>query len=86
VREILQEQHVLTEDSFAISYNTVSNRTRVVKTPGGNLRVLYIKKKGTVPKCGDCGTKLIGVSAISIESRQTGIFAAKQRQWNPQMT
>lgn len=44
------------------SYNTRSNRTRVIKTPGGDLRVLHIKKRGTAPKCGDCGSKLPGVS------------------------
>lgn len=43
------------------SYNTRSNRTRVIKTPGGDIRLLHIKKRGTVPKCGDCGSKLIGV-------------------------
>ncbi len=44
------------------SYNTTSNRTRIVKTPGGELRLLHIKKRGTAPKCGDCGIKLPGVS------------------------
>lgn len=43
------------------SYNTKSNRVRIVRTPGGNLRYLHIKKKGTAPKCGDCGIKLPGV-------------------------
>ncbi|KAH6603558.1 hypothetical protein Trco_008333 [Trichoderma cornu-damae] len=46
------------------SYNTRSNRTRVIKTPGGDLRVLHIKKRGTVPKCGDCGSKLSGIPAL----------------------
>jgi len=27
------------------AYHTVSNRTRVVKTPGGKLTVQYVKKK-----------------------------------------
>ncbi|KAK1147482.1 60S ribosomal protein L34B [Aspergillus melleus] len=44
-------------------YNTRSNKVRIVKTPGGELRYLHIKKKGTAPKCGDCGIKLPGVSA-----------------------
>lgn len=35
----------------------------MIKTPGGQLRYLHIKKKGTPPKCGDCGIKLPGVSA-----------------------
>ncbi|KAF7559435.1 hypothetical protein G7046_g4719 [Stylonectria norvegica] len=45
-------------------YNTTSNRTRVVRTPGGDLRLLHIKKRGTVPKCGDCGSKLSGIPAL----------------------
>ncbi|OCT50129.1 60S ribosomal protein L34-B [Cladophialophora carrionii] len=35
-------------------YNTSSNNVRVIKTPGGKLRLLHIKKRGTAPKCGDC--------------------------------
>lgn len=46
------------------SYNTTSNNVRVIKTPGGKLRLLHIKKRGTAPKCGDCGIKLPGVSSI----------------------
>ncbi|KAE9968364.1 60S ribosomal protein L34A [Venturia inaequalis] len=46
------------------SYNTKSNLVRIVKTPGGKLRYLHIKKKGTAPKCGDCGDKLQGVPAL----------------------
>jgi len=45
-------------------YNTVSNKTRIIKTPGGKLRYLHIKKKGTAPKCGDCGIKLPGIPAL----------------------
>ncbi|KAF5243450.1 hypothetical protein FAUST_2806 [Fusarium austroamericanum] len=45
-------------------YNTTSNRTRVIKTPGGDIRLLHIKKRGTVPKCGDCGSKLSGIPAL----------------------
>ncbi len=45
------------------SYNTTSNNVRVIKTPGGKLRLLHIKKRGTAPKCGDCGIKLPGVGA-----------------------
>ncbi|KAI5286786.1 60S ribosomal protein L34, partial [Ascosphaera aggregata] len=41
-------------------YNTRSNGVRIIKTPGGNLRYLHIQKKGTAPKCGDCGCKLQG--------------------------
>jgi len=41
--------------------NTRSNRTRVIKTPGGKLRYLHIKKPGKGPRCGDCGITLPGV-------------------------
>ena len=42
-------------------YNTKSNRRRVVKTPGGKLVYHHLKKRGTAPKCGDCGIALPGV-------------------------
>ncbi|EIW69748.1 50S small subunit ribosomal protein L34e [Tremella mesenterica] len=45
-------------------YNTKSNRRRVVKTPGGVLRVHHIKKTASSPKCGDCGTDLPGIPAL----------------------
>ncbi|KAI8058594.1 60S ribosomal protein L34-B [Syncephalis plumigaleata] len=45
-------------------YNTKSNRVKIVKTPGGRLVYHHIKKAGTVPKCGDCGTKLLGLPAM----------------------
>ncbi|KAH9862384.1 60S ribosomal protein L34B [Plenodomus biglobosus] len=45
-------------------YNTKSNKTRVIKTPGGALRLQHLKKKGTAVKCGDCGTKLAGIPAL----------------------
>ena len=44
-----------------LSYNTRSNRRKIVKTPGGRLTYHYIKKTGTFPKCGDCKEKLNGV-------------------------
>jgi large subunit ribosomal protein L34e len=47
-------------------YNTRSNKTRVIKTPGGALRLLHIKKRGTAPKCGDCGIKLPGVRILTL--------------------
>ncbi|PWN39795.1 ribosomal protein L34e [Ceraceosorus guamensis] len=45
-------------------YNTKSNRRRVIKTPGGKLRYLHVKKLPTSPKCGDCHTALAGVKAL----------------------
>ena len=57
-----------TNTERAFRYNTKSNKVRVIKTPGGELRYLHTKKKGTAPKCGDCGIKLAGVSAMKKES------------------
>ncbi|PWO00738.1 ribosomal protein L34e [Tilletiopsis washingtonensis] len=45
-------------------YNTKSNRRRVVKTPGGKLRYLHLKKLPTSPKCGDCHVALPGIKAL----------------------
>ncbi|KAJ3222356.1 60S ribosomal protein L34 [Clydaea vesicula] len=47
-----------------LSYNTKSNKFRVVKTPGGKLNVLYVKKTASAPKCGDCGTQLAGIPTL----------------------
>jgi large subunit ribosomal protein L34e len=44
-----------------LSYNTTSNKRKVVKTPGGKLTYHYVKKNGKVPKCGDCKVKLNGI-------------------------
>jgi large subunit ribosomal protein L34e len=48
---------------FRSSYNTRSNKVRIIKTPGGKLRYLHLKKRGTAPKCGDCKIKLPGLPA-----------------------
>ncbi|GAB6018828.1 60S ribosomal protein L34 [Chamberlinius hualienensis] len=45
-----------------LSYNTPSNRRRISKTPGGKLVYLYTKKPGTIPRCGDCKTRLLGIT------------------------
>jgi large subunit ribosomal protein L34e len=34
------------------------------KTPGGRVTYQYVKKLGTVPKCGDCGVNILGVPAV----------------------
>merc|ERR1711976_780779 len=47
-----------------LSYNTKSNQTKVVKTPGGRLVYHYKKKQGTIPKskCGGCIVRLQGIT------------------------
>merc|ERR1712232_1521505 len=42
-------------------YNTKSNKTRVVKTPGGKLTIHYREKLGSGVKRGDCGIVLPGI-------------------------
>ena len=59
-----------------LSYNTKSNKTRVIKTPGGKLAALHIKKQAGKPKCGDCGLALAGVPAL----RPTGYMRISRRQ------
>ena len=45
-----------------LSYNTKSNRRKAVRTPGGRLVYQYLKKKGSVPSCGQCKEKLRGIT------------------------
>jgi len=45
-------------------YNTKSNKTRTVKTPGGKVTYHVLKKKASAVKCGDCGGKIQGVAAV----------------------
>ncbi|EYC13581.1 hypothetical protein Y032_0043g796 [Ancylostoma ceylanicum] len=45
-----------------LSYNTKSNKAKIVKTPGGRLVFQYLKKRGSVPKCKDTGVKLHGIT------------------------
>ena len=53
-----------------LSYNTNSNKKRIVKTPGGRLTYQYIKKGPSFPKCGDCKIKL------------NGVVPARPREWS----
>uniref|UniRef100_A0A914HMA4 Large ribosomal subunit protein eL34 n=2 Tax=Globodera TaxID=31242 RepID=A0A914HMA4_GLORO len=46
-----------------LCYNTKSNKTKVVKTPGGRNVFHYRKKLGSIPKCGDTGVLLKGIKA-----------------------
>ncbi|BFF92011.1 60S ribosomal protein L34 [Drosophila madeirensis] len=45
-----------------LSYNTRSNKRRIVRTPGGRLVYQYVKKNKTVPRCGQCKEKLKGIT------------------------
>jgi len=54
-----------------LSYNTKSNRVKIVKTPGGKLTYQYVKKRGTVPKCGDSKVELPGIKASRPKQRMS---------------
>jgi large subunit ribosomal protein L34e len=43
-------------------YCTRSNRFKKIRTPGGKLTIQYLKKRGSIPKCGDTGAPLFGVA------------------------
>nr|UYR00234.1 ribosomal protein L34 [Plectrocnemia conspersa] len=45
-----------------LSYNSKSNRRRMVRTPGGKLVYQYLKKPKRVPKCGQCKDRLRGIT------------------------
>ncbi|KAK9798119.1 hypothetical protein WJX73_000908 [Symbiochloris irregularis] len=45
-------------------YATRSNKTRVVKTPGGRNLIQYTTKKASFPKCGVTGVRLHGLKAL----------------------
>ena len=45
-------------------YNTRSNKTRVVRLPGGRNILQNTQKTTNIPKCGDCKKPLQGVPAI----------------------
>ncbi|CAB4057747.1 RP-L34e [Lepeophtheirus salmonis] len=44
-----------------LSYNTKSNRRKVIRTPGGKLVFQYLKKRPSVPKCPMTGLRLKGI-------------------------
>lgn len=46
------------------NFNTKSNKTKVVKTPGGRLTLHVIKKSSKGPRCGDCKGKIQGVPCL----------------------
>ena len=46
------------------NFNTKSNKTKIVKTPGGRLTVHVVNKASKGPRCGDCKGKIIGVPAL----------------------
>jgi large subunit ribosomal protein L34e len=46
------------------NFNTKSNKTKVVKTPGGRLTLHVVKKSAKGPKCGDCKGKIQGIPCL----------------------
>jgi large subunit ribosomal protein L34e len=60
------------------SYNTKSNKTKAVKTPGGKLTLLYRTKRPGVPRCGDTGVPLNGIPALR-PNKYAGLSKNKKR-------
>jgi large subunit ribosomal protein L34e len=46
------------------NFNTKSNKTKMVKTPGGRLTLHNIKKAAKGPTCGDCKGKIAGIPCL----------------------
>lgn len=46
------------------SWNTNSNKSRTVRTPGGRLTYLVAAKKARGPRCGDTKKKLQGMPRV----------------------
>merc|ERR1712129_290901 len=52
-----------------LSYNTKSNKRKVVRTPGGKLVFQYLKKRPSVPKCPMTGLRLKGVKPATNQEK-----------------
>merc|ERR1712117_16804 len=59
-----------------LSYNTKSNRRKIVRTPGGKLTFQYLKKRPSVPKCPMTGLALKGVKRSRLSLRQKKVYRA----------
>eukprot|EP01101_Sappina_pedata_P005656 TRINITY_DN263_c0_g1_i1.p2 TRINITY_DN263_c0_g1~~TRINITY_DN263_c0_g1_i1.p2 ORF type:complete len:163 (+),score=85.12 TRINITY_DN263_c0_g1_i1:858-1346(+) len=59
------------------SYNTRSNKTKIVRAPGGKLVLHYREKIANGPKCGDCGTALAGIPCL--RPRQYATLSKRQK-------
>ncbi|CAM9748905.1 unnamed protein product [Sphacelaria rigidula] len=46
------------------AFHTKSNKTKVVKTPGGRLVAHFRQKTAKGPRCGDCGISLPGIKHL----------------------
>ena len=59
-----------------VSWNTRSNKNRMIRTPGGRLTYQVLTKKASAPKCGDTKKALLGVPRV----RPTEYSRLKKRQ------
>jgi large subunit ribosomal protein L34e len=60
-----------------LSYNTRSNKVKIIKTPGGKLQYQYTQKQANGPKCGDSGELLRGIPAL--RPRQYSRLSKRQK-------
>eukprot|EP00892_Ulva_mutabilis_P001869 jgi/Ulvmu1/11683/UM008_0093.1 len=63
-------------------YATRSNKTRVVKTPGGRLVVQYRTKKASFPKCPVTGQRLAGIKALRPSEYSNKRMSKRQKSVN----
>ena len=74
-----------------LSYNTKSNRRKIVRTPGGKLVFQYLKKRPNVPKCPMTGIRLKGVKPMRPSEksrhslRQKKVYRAYGGMLNPKL-
>ena len=74
-----------------LSYNTKSNRRKIVRTPGGKLVFQYLKKRPNVPKCPMTGIRLKGVKPARpsqksrLSLRQKKVYRAYGGMLNPEL-
>merc|ERR1712137_590309 len=61
----------------SLSYNTSSNKRKIVKTPGGRLVYQRIGKAAKAPVCGDTGNVLRGIKAG--RPRQLAQYSKRQK-------
>ncbi|OQV13710.1 putative 60S ribosomal protein L34-A [Hypsibius exemplaris] len=57
-------------------FGDLSNKHKIVKTPGGRLTYIYLKKLATPARCGDCKRDLPGV----IRARPRKLHSVSKRQ------
>ena len=64
------------------AYATKSNKTRVVRTPGGVLRKQYTTKRANAPTCRESGRTLKGIKAVRPTKMSRKLMSRRQKTVN----